>query len=136
MTSNTLAFLAGEPPEPAPGSAGDGLAAEARRLPAACTDRQAQSALMTCSFCSLNAEGSWRLVWLGGRQVRRALERLLARQVVAALAGLRRGGLRGAVEPALGALLGTLHLASAIPALSVRAPRQPPTSSPCRALRV
>ena len=32
VTSNTLAFLAGEPPEPAPGSAGDRLAAEARRL--------------------------------------------------------------------------------------------------------
>lgn len=60
--------------------------------------------------------------------MRRALERLLARQVVIALAGLRRGGLRGAVEPALGALLSTLHLASAIPALSVRAPRQPPGS--------
>ncbi|KAK9820849.1 hypothetical protein WJX81_008335 [Elliptochloris bilobata] len=51
-------------------------------------------------------------------EVRRALERLLARQVVAALAGLRRGALRGAVEPALGALLGTLHLSSAIPSLS------------------
>lgn len=76
---------------------------------------------------SLDAEGSWRLMRLGWRQVRRALERLLARQVVAALAGLRRGGLRGAVEPALGALLGTLHLASAIPALSVRAPWPPPT---------
>lgn len=37
VTAGTLAFLAGEPPEPAPGSAGDGLAAEARRRPAACT---------------------------------------------------------------------------------------------------
>jgi len=55
------------------------------------------------------------------RQVRRALERLLARQVVAALAGMRAGGLRGAVEPELGALLGTLRLSAAVPALSVRA---------------
>jgi len=54
-------------------------------------------------------------------QVRRALERLLARQVVAALAGVRAGGLRGAVEPELGALLGTLRLSAAVPALSVRA---------------
>jgi hypothetical protein len=54
--------------------------------------------------------------------VRRALERLLARQVVAALAGVRAGGLRGAVEPELGALLGTLRLSAAVPALSVRAP--------------
>lgn len=36
VTASTLAFLAGEPPEPAPGSVGDGLAAEARRLPAGC----------------------------------------------------------------------------------------------------
>lgn len=55
------------------------------------------------------------------------LERLLARHVVAALGGLRRGGLRGATEAALGALLGTLRLSTAIPSLSVRTP-------PCRAV--
>ena len=35
VTTNSLAFLAGEAPEPASSSAGDSLAAEARRLPAA-----------------------------------------------------------------------------------------------------
>ena len=59
-------------------------------------------------------------------QVRRMLERLLARHVLAALGGLRRGGLRGTAESALGALLGTLRLSTAIPSLSVSPP-------PCRA---